>query len=973
MDGARHPTQWKRFFVRILFPSALAISLFVAFIFGVIVPDVGRNLMERKREMIRELTHSAWSVLKEYEAEERAGRLSGEEARKSAIDRIRGLRYGAEGKDYFWITDMHPRMLMHPFRTDLNGQDVSDFQDPAGNHVFVEFVNVVRERGSGYMDYVWQWKDDPSRLVPKESFVMGFEPWGWVIGTGIYVEDVREEIASLNGRLIRYSLIIAAIVSLILLFVAQQSLRLERQRQQAEAALRESHEKYRALVEAATEGTLMVLDGRCNFANHTLLQMLGYAPEELAALGLFDLLAVEPGDDPARAYLKAVIDGVSAPSQLEARLRRKDGSGMDVVLAASRIQIAEKTGIIVVAKDIGRHKRMEAELGQSREKFYGLLESSDVGVFRTTAGKRGRLLEASAAARRVFGLPDGEDFGGFDVLEAIVDPADREGMVKALASAGGFKERTIQLRRVDGTLRTVAVSAVLTKDESGFPRTCDGVVVDVTERRRVEAERDALIEELQTPLLFLNEPVRTSQRELPACEMGTPIAKAAVAMTRNRFGAILVRTPGGDAVGILTDHDLRERVVATGMDVGLPIQQVMTSPVVSIAETAPIYDALLTMREKGTRHLAVRDAAGRIVSVVRHQDLLEFHRYSSAMLAHEIRRAGSPAEVATARARLPVLVKTLSDWGARPRTVTRVISAVSDAVVERLVGLAVEDLGPPPARFAFLALGSEGREEQTLATDQDNAILFEDTAPEALAAVTEYFCRLGSRVCDGLQQAGYAYCEGEMMASNPRWVQPLSKWKDYFGQWIHASSPQDLLQVNMFFDFRAVVGEASLAVDLRRRIESTLREHPPFFLHFAQNALLYKPPIGMFGKIVTDSGGDNPRTFSVKEAMMPMVNFARLYALKNGVGETNTLVRLLRLFDLGVLTRSSYEEVSGAYEHLMEIRLRHQARAVGDGQRPGNHVNPRDLSEMDEAVLKKALGQVSLVLKKISFDFLGQA
>jgi CBS domain-containing protein len=513
----------------------------------------------------------------------------------------------------------------------------------------------------------------------------------------------------------------------------------------------------------------------------------------------------------------------------------------------------------------------------------------------------------------------------------------------------------------------------MVRDEGGFPRYCDGMVEDVTEAERHVSEREALIEELQTSLRFLDEPVSQRAADVVSCPLDASIASAAALMTRAGRGAILVTGAAGAPVGIMTDRDLRERVVSEGYDAHRPVYEVMTAPIQSIGAEAPTWEALLRMRDRGARHLAVRDGSGRVVGMIASDDLMAFHRYSSAVLVREVSTTRSVAEIVAVRSRLPVLVKALADWGARPRTVTRVITSVSDAIALRLVDLAIQQYGPPPARFAFLALGSEGREEQTLATDQDNAIVFEDVPADQKEACMAWFNRLGEQVCNGLHEAGYALCQGDAMARNPKWCQPLSRWKEMFGRWIRTGTPQDLLSVNMFFDFRAVAGDPALAADLRGHIDGELRANPSFFVQFAQNALLYKPPIGLFGKIVTGAEGQGPGTFSVKDAMMPIVNFARLYSLKNAVDRTNTLERLHRLHDVGVLSSSSHSEIVAAYDVLMEIRLRHQAAAAVRGTDPDNAVNPKELTELEDVMVRKALGQVSLVLKKVSFDFLGSA
>ena len=226
--------------------------------------------------MINELTNSASSILAEFHEKEQTGSLTSEQARTQAISSIQSLRYGDEGKDYFWITDMRPFMVMHPYRIELNDTDLSDYQDREGKRLFVEFVRVVKAQGEGYVDYMWQWKDDSTRVVPKLSFVKGFEPWDWIIGTGVYIEDVKQEIAALTRNLIYISVAILIVIAFILVYLSQQSLKIEKKRQTAETSLRESEAKYRALVEASTEGLVMMPDGQYIYANQALLNMLGY-------------------------------------------------------------------------------------------------------------------------------------------------------------------------------------------------------------------------------------------------------------------------------------------------------------------------------------------------------------------------------------------------------------------------------------------------------------------------------------------------------------------------------------------------------------------------------------------------------------------------------------------------------------------------------------------------------------------------
>jgi predicted metal-dependent phosphoesterase TrpH len=283
---------WFSFIFHVLMPAALSLFLFIIALFTIILPYFENTLMDRKRESIRELTQVAWSVLNEAKENVESNQLTLEQAQTLAKNHIEALRYGSENKDYFWLQDLSPRILMHPYRSDLNGQDVSEFKDSQGTRIFVVFADLAQEKGEGYVSYVWQWQDDFERLEPKESYIRLFEPWGWVIGTGIYVHDVEAEIANLRSHLVKVSVGIILIVFGLLIYLVRNGLILERSRGHAERLLNESIERYRALSEAATEGALFVYEGRCRYANTVMYELLGCDSSGLELLDLDDIFRI---------------------------------------------------------------------------------------------------------------------------------------------------------------------------------------------------------------------------------------------------------------------------------------------------------------------------------------------------------------------------------------------------------------------------------------------------------------------------------------------------------------------------------------------------------------------------------------------------------------------------------------------------------------------------------------------------------
>ncbi len=829
---ARSPRPyWHHFAVNIISPAILTFTLFLVVIFAVILPTMRRNIVERKKEMIRELTQAAWSELASLHEQERRGTMDRAAAQTAAAERIQAMRYGDEGKDYFWISDTETRMVMHPYRPELNGQSLLEYSDPAGKKLFVEFTKIVRAQGDGYVEYLWQWKDDEQRVMPKLSYVKGFAPWGWIVGTGMYMEDVRAEISQMIRRVWQVSLGISAVIAVLLAYIAKQGLDLERRRWTAETALRDSEEKYRLLVEGTTEGVLLVLQDRPVYANPTLLDRLGYTAAEIEQL-------------PLERIVESVATGGPATTEQRARVTAKSGEITEVMLTSAPVTIGDKRGQILTVKEV--------------------------------------------AARR--------------------------------------------------------------KTEETFAR---------------------LLADLQSMLPLATRSIKASPLVFVACELDTPIVQAAAAMSRAKSSAILVKSPSGEAIGIVTDQDFRTRVLATGRNAALPISTIMSAPLVQIADRALLFEAARLMQERNVQHLVVTDERGGALGVLTATEVLHVQRHAVAMVLSEIQGAASPEELRDSRAKLPVFVKALLESGARVESVTRIMTTVSDAVLVRLLALAEAELGPPPAAYAFVALGSEAREEQTLATDQDNALIYADVPPEQSEAAHLYFLRLGEKVCGWLDRVGYLRCKGEVMACNPKWCQPLSRWRQYFTDCVTAANPQDLLDVNVFFDFRCAHGESDFVSQLRQHLRRLLEGEGKntFFFHLAQSTLQFRPPRGFFGNIQLESPGERPAAFNIKAAIIPLVNFARIYALQHGFAETNTLDRLRRLRDQGWLVPSSHDELAQAYAVLMLMRLTHQAAQWHRGAVPDNFLDLHELTQLDRSVLKKVFADLTVFQARLETDF----
>ena len=964
-----HHFRRRSYVLRIFLPTFFAIALFLAAIWGIILPSFEQTLLDRKREMIQELTNSAWSILASYQRDEQKGLLTREQAQAQAISRIESLRYGPDSKDYFWIQDLQPRMIMHPYRSDLNGQELAYLKDPRGVAIFVQFADLVRREGEGYINYIWQWKDDPERLEPKESYIKGFEPWGWVIGTGIYIDDVNDEIRRIEQSITNTSLAISGVVVILLLFVLQQSLRIEHERQEVVDSLRESTDRYHTLVEATTEGTLLVLDDRCRYANPTFLNMLGYTARQIEFLELEDLLPRDPCNETIwQRFQPGVNDDLMAVGEpLEGCLARSDGSLVECILTLNPMVYAGQKGFILLAKDIGRQPAAITSEGIAHA-----FQTAPIGLFRARAARRGVFLEINSIGRSLLAASSNNEISQQALADLFSDQTEYNQVFHTILTDGEITNYILHIETSDAISRFISLTARLINDEHNHPAYITGLLEDVTVARKAESGREALIEKLQTSLLFLHEPLESIGRDVVVCRMDTSIQRLSRIMTARKVTASLVASDTSEIIGIITDHDLRERVLAENIDLNAPIHTIMSAPLTKISENALIYEALMRMEEKGVRHLAVEDQNGQIVSVIDSKSLIQFQRYGPIVLLREISRSKTPDEVAQCCERTIPLVKTLMDSSARPRHVTYMLASICDAATEKLIQLALDELGPPPAAFAFIAMGSQGRQEQTLLTDQDNGIIFSaapDLHPEE---VTDYFLRLGAKVCDGLNRADYQYCRGNVMASNPRWCRSLPDWLSSFDEWIRTSEPQEIIDLSIFFDFRTVYGDAELTHELRRYINNALLNEPALFHHFAQNALMFKPPFRLLGNIYLGTGAtEHSGEINLKDAMMPMVSFARLYALRHQVNQTHTLERIETLAERNVILAASRDEIITAYDFLMQLRLQNQLSAIQTGRPLQNIIHPGKLGYIQHELLKQAFAQIAAVQKKVSYDFLG--
>ncbi len=704
------------FNLRILLPTVMATALFIISIFAIVIPDFRENMMTEKKKTIKELVATAGSVIRFYTEKVKTGDLTTNQAQIKAITEIKKMRYGNENKDYFWITDMTPTMIMHPYRPDLNGKDLSNYRDSSsrsGKKLFVEFVNIVKKQNEGYVKYSWQWKDNKNRTELKLSYVKGFSEWGWIVGTGIYIHDVEKEIARLNKKLFFVFIIISICLTLISISVVMYSKRIENNRIQAEAGLREVKNRYRALVEASNEGYILEIDNQITYANHTLKMMLGFNDEELSKLKIWELLQ-QPTSETNN--LQNMLMRKTQLKDFETRAKTKDGELINVIIGVSKIFFSNKGDHVISFRPIKRNK--------ISSKFELYSNRADNAILETA-----------------------------DILKEITNSTDMAKIIQTL--------------------------------------------------------------------------------------------------------------------------------------------------------------------NKSSR-----------------------------------------------------LIRQITERGARPEILRSTVGAIFDIVTKKTIGFSLKEIGKAPVPFAFISLGSNARHEMTMFSDQDNAIIFEDSTVENKDETKKYFIKLAHSICSKLNEAGYPYCSGGIMAVNPKWCCPLSEWTNNFKFWINEITPQSILDIHVFYDMHCMYGKYELVDNLRAYIHRLIQNNQLSIKHFARSCLSYKAPLDLRGNIRVENN-DGVQTLGIKDCLKPIESFARTYALQHSLAEISTTARLFKLQEINLLTKSELDETIYIFDYLWNLRFYNQLQSHEDLKKVSNDIETKKLTEIERQNLTNVLTRISILQEKMSEDFLG--
>jgi CBS domain-containing protein len=471
----------------------------------------------------------------------------------------------------------------------------------------------------------------------------------------------------------------------------------------------------------------------------------------------------------------------------------------------------------------------------------------------------------------------------------------------------------------------------------------------------------------QTQTLFMTPMGDLAKRAPITVTPDTTIAAGARKMSEHGISSLLV-SDDERLLGIVTDRDLRNRVLATGRDPSEPVTTIMTADPLMLDHSSPVLSGIIAMAGRGIHHLPLADA-GRVVGMVTTRDLMSLQTHHPLYLAAQLQKQDSVEALVKVCGRVPKLFELLLASGIRAEEVPKVLTMISDTVTRRLIALAKDRLGPPPAPFAWLSFGSQAREEQSLRTDQDNGLVYADDAPPDADA---YFRELANFVCDGLDACGYVYCPGKIMATTDEWRQPLSGWLKHFSSWASVPDPEAVLRVSIFFDLRHVCGEGALTARISEAIAmlGSGTGKAVFLSALARQAASYDVPLGFFRRFVLESKGEHRETLDIKAAgLMPLTDLVRVRALQGGVSLPGTQDRLNQLVERERMDRREADRLAGAHRLLAGLRIRLHAEHARKGQSPHNHLDVRAITHAERAAMKDAFLVIRESQKALALDF----
>ncbi|MFZ2197555.1 MAG: DUF294 nucleotidyltransferase-like domain-containing protein, partial [Thermodesulfovibrionales bacterium] len=440
----------------------------------------------------------------------------------------------------------------------------------------------------------------------------------------------------------------------------------------------------------------------------------------------------------------------------------------------------------------------------------------------------------------------------------------------------------------------------------------------------------------------------------------TTIREAAAIMTTQKVSSLIVLDERNLPAGIMTDRDLREKVVARGRSIDEPVRNIMTISLIRADADDFCFEAVLKMIKYNIHNILVIKE-GTLQGIMTNHDIMLLQGTSPLSIAHSVDNQQNIYGLANSSGRINSMLGLLLKEGAKAASISTIITEINDRLLRKVLEIGERRLGQPPVPYCWVVLGSEGRKEQIFKTDQDNAIIFSDpSSPEEEALCRKYFAGFTAFVGYALRKVGYPDCPDGYMAVNPQWCQPLKTWKTYYYDWIQGATAESVVKSLIFFDVRPLYGKGGLSDELKNYFMSLIRDNRPFLGLMAERITKNTPPIGFFTSFVVEKGGDHKNAFDIKmKGTRPLVDAVRLIALERGIKETSTLGRIKALKGKGSFIDEHLSDVEHIFEFIMLLRIHHRFEQVQDGKEPDNFINPGGLGNLEKKTIKEGFHLVA--------------
>ncbi|EGQ8054247.1 DUF294 nucleotidyltransferase-like domain-containing protein [Vibrio sp. Vb2354] len=464
-------------------------------------------------------------------------------------------------------------------------------------------------------------------------------------------------------------------------------------------------------------------------------------------------------------------------------------------------------------------------------------------------------------------------------------------------------------------------------------------------------------------------------RDPVTLEATASIQEAAILMAEENVTSLLIIRPTEELteeddeqlLGILTDRDLCIRVLAQGIDTNIPVSEVMSYDVVSLDYNAYVFEAMLTMLRYNVHHLPILKDK-KPIGIIGMTDIVRYESQNSLLLVSSIFQQTSVEDLKQVSEQVKDCFVRMVNEDANAHMIGRAMSVIGSSFKQRLAELAEQEFGPAPIPYCLVAMGSMARDEQLIVTDQDNALILDNSYDVEIHG--EYFEKFAKFVCDGLAACGYAYCTGDIMATNPEWRKTRAEWEECFGNWIDNPTPERLLNSNIFFDLLGVHGRVKWAEQLSSFIVRRAKRNNRFLACMAYNAIRRTPPLGFFKDFVMEKDGRHRNSINLKRrGTAPLADLIRVHSLAIGSRSQNSFDRLDDINDAGILPKGRGLDLRDAMELIYMVRIRHQALDIENGEEPDNNIEPENMSEFERRNLKAAFQILSNAQNFIKFRY----